>query len=179
MKMNCAIKSYSVLIIIILLSACKTTPVLERIKEESDPYSEPLLEVNRYIKERNRDQIVAFIDRSGWIMTETSTGLWYMIMEQGSGPLVQEGDFVVYSYKTRLLSGTYCYSADTINPKTIVIGKGNVEAGVEEGLLLLNENSKARFIIPPHLAHGNFGDRDKIPGTSNLIVDINVLMLRR
>ncbi len=178
MKTNCAIKSCSVLIFVILLSACKT-PVLESIKVESDPYAEPLIEVNSYIKERNRDQIVAFIDRVGWKMTETSTGLWYMILEQGTGNGVQQDNFVVYSYQTRLLNGTYCYGADTINPKTIVIGKGNVEAGIEEGLILLNENCKARFIIPPHLAHGNFGDRDKIPGTSNLIVDIDVLMIRR
>lgn len=178
MKRIYAISSWSVLLIIILLSACKT-PVQERVNVYSDPYSKPLLEANRYMKERNREQIKAFIDRAGWQMKETPTGLWYMILEKGHGPVAHQDNFVVYSYKTRLLNGTYCYSADTIDPKKIVIGTGNVEAGIKEGLLLLSENCKARFIIPPYLAHGNFGDRDKIPGASILIVDINVLMLGR
>lgn len=108
-------------------------------------------------------------------MKETPTGLWYMIIEEGAGRKVKQDDVVTYSYEIKLLDGTYCYSADTINPKKIVIGKGGVEAGIEEGLLLLKANSKARLIVPPYLAHGNFGDRDKIPGAAILIVELNLI----
>ena len=51
------------------------------------------------------------------------------------------------------------------------MGKGGIESGVEEGLAtLLRKGTEAILIIPPHLGHGNFGDRDKIPGNSVLII---------
>lgn len=178
MKMNCAINKYSFFLLLFLLASCKT-PVQEKQLPAEDPYSLTLIQANRYIQERNREQIKAFIDRTEWDMQETETGLWYMILEPGDGAPVMQDNLVAYSYETRLLSGKLCYSADTTEPKKIVIGKGGVEAGIEEGLKLLRENARARFIIPPHLAHGNFGDRKEIPAAAILLVEIEVLRVRR
>ena len=61
------------------------------------------------------------------------------------------------------------------NPKVITIGKGGVESGVEQGIRKLSDGAEAIFLIPPHLGHGNFGDREKIPGNSVLIYRIQVL----
>jgi FKBP-type peptidyl-prolyl cis-trans isomerase len=61
------------------------------------------------------------------------------------------------------------------NPKRITVGKGGVESGVEQGLKKLSEGAEAIFLIPPHLGHGNFGDRVRIPGNSVLIYRIQVL----
>ncbi|MCA1747293.1 MAG: hypothetical protein LC655_06320 [Bacteroidales bacterium] len=46
-------------------------------------------------------------------------------------------------------------------------------------MLLLREGSKARFIIPPYLAHGNFGDMDKVPGSAILLTEVEVLEVKR
>jgi hypothetical protein len=62
-----------------------------------------------------------------------------------------------------------CYEATDSAPKQIIVGRGGVESGVEEGLKTLRKGSRAIFLIPPHLGHGNFGDRVKIPGNSVLI----------
>lgn len=142
-------------------------------------YKYSFIEANKYTRERNRELIQAFINRTAWDMKETSTGLWYKILDPGTGEHVEEGRMIYYSYQTRLINGTICYTADTINPKKIVVGKGNIESGLEEGLLLLREKSRARFIIPPYLAHGNFGDMDKIPGSAILIIDVHVLEVKR
>jgi FKBP-type peptidyl-prolyl cis-trans isomerase len=112
-------------------------------------------------------------------MTETATGLWYMIEEPGKGNHVLKDKYISYAYTSKLIDGTFCYSVDTINPKKIVVGKGNVEAGLEEGLLLLREGSRAKFIIPPYLAYGNFGDMEKIPGSSILLLEVSVLSVKR
>ena len=56
-----------------------------------------------------------------------------------------------------------------------MVGKGGIESGVEEGLLKMTEGDSATLIIPPHLAHGNFGDRNKIPGNSVVIYKLRVL----
>ncbi|MEX0982338.1 MAG: FKBP-type peptidyl-prolyl cis-trans isomerase [Bacteroidales bacterium] len=176
--MNSDKKQLILVIGLIILSACRT-PVQERAEVVEDETEHAFIETNKYIRERHREHIMAFAGRVGWEMTETPTGLWYMIMEKGDGPAVQRGKVVVYAYETRLLNGKICYSATATEPKRIVAGKGNIEAGLEEGLLLLREGSKARFIVPPHLAHGNFGDMDQIPGSSVLLIEVHVIEVKR
>lgn len=178
MKINCLISKCTFILLLMLLGSCKT-PVQEKQEKALDPYTKPLLQANKYMQERNREQIKAFIERTEWEMQETETGLWYMILDPGNGDPILQDNMVVYSYETRLLSGKFCYSADTTNPKKIVIGKGGVESGIEEGLKLLKENGRARFIIPSHLGHGNFGDRQEIPAAAILLVEVNVMRVRR
>jgi FKBP-type peptidyl-prolyl cis-trans isomerase FkpA len=52
-----------------------------------------------------------------------------------------------------------------------------VEAGLEEGILLMHKGGKAKFILPSHLAFGLIGDQNKIPGKSTLIYDVNLIDL--
>ena len=170
-------KTLAVLLLLIVFTGCKT-PVQEVQQQEKNPYEEPLLEMNKYMKEKQHDQITAFIDRTGWEMLETPSGLWYQVLEEGDGPTPEEGDRVVYAYQTRLLDGTLCYQADTIRPETIVIGNGSVITGLAEGLSLLQEGAVARLIIPPYLAHGNFGDRECIPGSAILLIRIRVMEVK-
>lgn len=127
---------------------------------------------------RHQDQIAAFVDRVGWDARGTATGLWIVIEKGGDGPKIIDGDHVSYSFSSSLLDGTPCYEATNNNPKQIVVGKGGVESGVEEGLKQLTRGSRAILLIPPHLAHGNFGDRNKIPGNSVLIYKIDIQEVR-
>lgn len=166
------------LVFLFFMAGCKP-PVQERTTGPDQLVKHSLIETNQYMRERHREQIRAFADRAGWDMTETSTGLWYEIMRRGTGPAVEKDKLVAYAYETRLLNGKVCYTADTANPKKIISGKGNIEAGLEEGLLLMHGGGKARFMIPPHLAHGNFGDRQCIPGSSVLIIIVEILEVKR
>ena len=98
-----------------------------------------------------------------------------VIENQGSGERITENSKVSYSFESTLLDGTACYKASEQKPKVITIGKGGVESGVEEGMRSLREGATATFLIPPHLGHGNFGDRDRIPGNSVLIYRVKIL----
>jgi FKBP-type peptidyl-prolyl cis-trans isomerase len=60
-----------------------------------------------------------------------------------------------------------------------MIGKGGVEAGLEDGILLMHEGGRAKFIIPSHLAFGLTGNGNKIPPKSTLIYDIKLLKIKR
>ena len=165
-------------VVLFTVLSCKA-PVQEQQEAPNKEVQQSLLETNRYMRERHRDQIIAFAERAGWNMTETSTGLWYEILRRGNGPAVQRDKLVTYAFETRLLNGKVCYSAKADDPKKIISGKGNIEAGLEEGLRLMREGGKARFMIPPHLGHGNFGDRQCIPGSTVLIITVDVLTVKR
>lgn len=50
-----------------------------------------------------------------------------------------------------------------------------MEAGLEEGILMLRTGDKARFILPPHLAYGLFGDEEKILPRSTIVYEVKVI----
>lgn len=164
--------------LLLVASGCRT-PVQEDVQVPPDPVREQFIRANRYMQQRHQDHIAAFVERVGWEAEVTPDGLWIVVEEEGHGKRINEGSRVSYSYESMLLDGTPCYRATEGDPKVVVIGRGGVESGVEEGLGRLREGAEATFIIPPHLAHGNFGDRNKIPGNSVLIYKVRILDVKQ
>lgn len=166
-----------ILISIFLLTACRqeVQRTLPDTSSQSKKNDIALLKMNNYIAKRNQELISQFVKRTGLNAKETGSGLWIEIYEEGKGNRVNKGDIVVLSYYLRLLDGTPIDSALTISPKSFKSGKGGVESGLEEGVLLLNVGDKARLIIPPHLAYGNFGNDNKIPPGAFLFYDLYLI----
>lgn len=163
-----------VLVIAVLLTACDP-PVQEHRTSQPDPVAEQLVRANQYMQRRHQDHISAFLERVGWKAEVTQTGLWIVLEKKGEGKVIRENSRIIYAFESTLLNGQPCYKATEQDPKEIIIGKGGVESGIEQGMRLLRQGAEAIFIIPPHLAHGNFGDRDRIPGNSVLIYRVKVL----
>lgn len=159
---------------ILLFGGCDT-PVQVQEESEGNRLGEQFIRANQYMQQRHQDHIAAFIERVGWQADVTPSGLWIVFEKPGNGQGIEDNMLVTYAYKSTLLNGNFCYEASAENPKRITIGKGGVESGVEQGLQKLSEGAEAVFLIPPHLAHGNFGDREKIPGNSVLIYHVQVL----
>jgi FKBP-type peptidyl-prolyl cis-trans isomerase FkpA len=165
------------LLLLIFFSSCGN-------KENSDQQiltkqltSKNLVEVNRILIKKDQQKIIGYINRKGWIMEETETGLWYQLLENGKGIKAIPGKLATIEYTLTLLDGKTCYSSEKSGVKTFLIGKGNVESGLEQGILLLNEGSKARLILPPHLAYGLPGDGNCIPARAILIYELKLISL--
>ena len=166
---------FSLLISSILhLCACDP-PVQEQKESGTNELSEQFIKVNQYMQQRHQDHISAFLERVGWPAEMSPSGLWIVVEKPGEGRRIRENMRVSYTFQSSLLDGTPCYQASFENPKQITIGTGGVESGVEQGLQNLSDGAEAIFLIPPHLAHGNFGDRVKIPGNSVLIYRLQVI----
>ncbi len=159
---------------VILLVSCEP-PVQEMPESGPDRVREQFVSANQYLQQRHQDHISAFVNRVGWEATVTPSGLWIVTWDKGKGERIDRNDRVTYTYETRQLDGTFCYRATRNDPKVITVGRGDVESGMQEGLQKLREGARATFLIPPHLGHGNFGDREKIPGNTVLIIDVQVL----
>lgn len=144
----------------------------ERQAVQDKPGKNELAELNTYLVEKDRERIINYAERKGLDLTETSSGLWYQIISDGSGHYFKDDDAVIVEYKCLLLDGTPAYSSDESGPREIVMGKSQVEAGLDEGLRLLKPGGEAIFIIPPYLAHGLLGDREKIPPRSVIVYHI-------
>lgn len=138
---------------------------------------ENLIKANRGLVTIDRERIEAFAERHQWEMGTTETGLWYQIYEHGTGDSARNGLIASLKYTVSLLDGTQCYSSDSTGEKTFLIGQGGVESGLEQGVLMLRVGDKARFIMPPHLAHGLPGDNNKIPARSTIVYQVELLNL--
>jgi len=146
--------------------------------EEYRKTKEAMVGVNRILVKKDREKINAYISRHNWNMQQTASGLWYMIVEDGQGKTISTGETITLSYRVELLDGTLCYTSDSLGPKLFKTGQGGVESGLEEGVLLLKEGSKARFIIPPHLAHGLTGDGNRIPARAVIVYEVEDIQIQ-
>jgi FKBP-type peptidyl-prolyl cis-trans isomerase len=155
---------------------CNNQPK-EKSKEEINKQNETLLNVNKYLVSKDAALIRAYSERRGWKMTTSQSGLWYMITTEGKGDAPQTGKMAEINYSLSLLDGTPCYSSDSLGTKKFRIGKGGIESGLEEGILLMHEGGKAVFILPPHLAHGLMGDDNKIPPRAILLYEVELLKI--
>ena len=146
-------------------------PVVGRNKQ---PANNKLDDVNRFLVEKDNERIQSFVERRGWEMKKTGSGLWYQILSNQTGKKIKEGDKVSIDYEIRLLDGTLCYTSDSTGLKQFVVGRQETMVGLQEGIKLLTENDKARFIIPPHLGYGLIGDEKRIPARAVLVYTLKV-----
>ncbi|MEX0968707.1 MAG: FKBP-type peptidyl-prolyl cis-trans isomerase [Bacteroidia bacterium] len=107
-------------------------------------------------------------------VTETSSGLQYEVLKEGTGAQPGATDQVTVHYEGRLLSGKkFDSSYDRGQPATF--GLNQVIPGWTEGVQLMKEGSKYRFYIPPGLAYGSRGAGESIPPNSTLIFDVELI----
>ena len=173
MKVNYYKYGILFLLIQVILNSCfRDAP--EQNENVPSIDEETLISTNRYIIQKEVERIGNYVERRGWDMDTTKSGLWYMIIEKGAGPDAVKGKIATIEYEISLLDGTVCYSSEQTGPKQFTIGFGGVESGLEEGILLLNEGAEAIFVLPPYLAYGIPGDQKKIPPNASLVYYLNL-----
>lgn len=134
-----------------------------------------MADLNKFLVQKDRERIKNYIERKNLKMIESPTGLWYEIIKEGKGKTFKNNDKVVMDYECSLLDGTKCYSSSELGSKKILIGRTEIEAGLNEGLRLLKPGAQAIFIIPPFLAYGFIGDRKMIPSRTVIVYNVNIL----
>jgi FKBP-type peptidyl-prolyl cis-trans isomerase len=114
--------------------------------------------------------------RSGTLkISQTPSGLGYLIIEDGKGDNIKKGQTVVSNYYGVLKDGTaFDNSYKRGGPFDFEVGKGMVIKGWDEGVLLFREGTKAFLFIPAILAYG-VEAQSSIPANSELIFYIEII----
>jgi len=154
-------------------------------KEKADNEQAEKVNLDKYIKSNNLNP------------TMTADGLGYIISKQGVGPKVEAGDTVLVNYTGRLLNGKVFDTNDEETAKAskkfdiqrkmgggyapihFAVGIGQVIKGWDEGLLLLNKGSKAKFIIPSNLGYGDRSPGGDIVPFSSLVFDVELVDIHK
>jgi FKBP-type peptidyl-prolyl cis-trans isomerase FkpA len=173
------VKIYRFIIASFVIALYSCSGSVEKREVKKDISSKQSLEkVNRYLVRTESEDIDNYVKRHGWKMEETGTGLRYWIYEQGTGKQAEKGEIATLNYQTFLINGDLIYSSDELGSKSFKIGKGGVESGLEEAILLMHVGDKAKLVIPSHLAFGLLGDSDKIPARATVVYDIELVSLK-
>lgn len=104
------------------------------------------------------------------------SGLIIIVEQKGNGPIPKPDQTVTVHYTGMLLDGSvFDSSVERGNPFRFTLGKGQVIRGWDEGFSKLNIGSKARLIIPSHLAYGDQARGAIITPFSTLIFDVELI----
>ncbi|MCW3101998.1 MAG: Peptidylprolyl isomerase [Bacteroidetes bacterium] len=119
-------------------------------------------------------------DTKGKDTVKTASGLQYILVKANkSGEQAVSGTKVVANYSAFLLDGKmFDSSIERGQPLKANIGKGQLFAGLEEGLALMHKGEKARIIIPSKLAFGEKGS-GPIPPNADIIFDVEMVDVQK
>jgi FKBP-type peptidyl-prolyl cis-trans isomerase FkpA len=147
-------KYLKIILVLILLSSCSNDDKTDFTTSNDE-------EIQKYIKDKKLNAI------------KSSSGLYYVIENQGSGIKPTFTDNVTVAYKGYFTDGTVF---DQSNSDGISFGLQRVIAGWTEGVTYFNEGGNGILLIPSRLGYGNSG-RGSIPGGAVLIFDIKLISI--
>jgi FKBP-type peptidyl-prolyl cis-trans isomerase len=119
-------------------------------------------------------------DVKGKDTVKTASGLKMITVKSNpSGEQAVKGTKVVAEYSAFLTDGKmFDSSIERGQPLKANIGKGQLFAGLEEGISMMRKGEKAKIIIPSNLAFGEKGN-GPIPANAEIIFDIELVDVQK
>ncbi|MCC7466333.1 MAG: FKBP-type peptidyl-prolyl cis-trans isomerase [Saprospiraceae bacterium] len=107
-------------------------------------------------------------------LKKSASGLEYVIIEQGSGAAIKDGDSVPTNYYGVRKADGFMFdnSYDRGGPAPFSVGQ--LIPGFNEGMKLLNRGGKAMLFIPSSLGYGEQGAGGDIPPNTDLVFYIEM-----
>ena len=128
--------------------------------------------------EKDKNIILNYAMDEGIELQSTTTGLYYQMIEKGTGEYAQWGDWVKVNYKGYTLDGKV-FDSSYKKGKPIEFYIGNMISGWNEGLQMMKPSGKAFFLVPSTLAYGKKGLPGIILPNTTLAFEVELLEARK
>ncbi len=170
---NQMIPPYTTMLYNVELVNIRSKAEVERELEASRKAEEQKAQKSRL---EEQSSINNFLKKNNITIDPRPSGMYYLETEKGTGKPAIAGKTVKVHYTLYNIEGKLLQSSKEMNqPFSFVVGQGQVIQGWDEGLLLMNEGGKARFILPSSLAYGGTARGNDIPAYSPLVFDVELL----
>lgn len=123
----------------------------------------------------NDKEITDYLTKNNLTATKTSTGLYYIIKEPGTGAQPTANSTVTVAYKGYFTNGN---TFDQSGAAGISFPLSGVIKGWTEGIPYFKEGGSGVLLIPAHLGYGSY-TRGSIPGGSVLLFDVKLISVNK
>ncbi len=121
-----------------------------------------------------------FVEKTWPDAKKTTTGIRYLIQQEGTGEPARSGDLVSLIYAGRLINGkVFDQVIDRKHPFTFRVGRGNVIEGWDQVMLMMKAGERRLVIIPSELAYGTRGAPPRIPRDATLVFLLELIEIKR
>lgn len=118
----------------------------------------------------------AQIDKQWPQSKSTSTGLRYVVTQEGSGDFPKPGDRIAVLYRGMLFNGTeFDKNLDPRTPFRFRLDRGEVIASWDEAFSTMRKGEKRLLIVPAELAYGTRGSSPRIPRNAGLLFEVELV----
>lgn len=121
---------------------------------------------------KEEGQILAFAQGKGYAVEKHSSGLYYQIVDPGTGAQATASSNITITYKGTFLNDSVFDEGAT--PNTPAWPLSGLIEGWKIGIPLIREGGRIRLIVPSSQAYG-CEDYYTIPGNSVLFFDITLI----
>ncbi|MDX1911620.1 MAG: FKBP-type peptidyl-prolyl cis-trans isomerase [Saprospiraceae bacterium] len=153
-----------------------TPEVLQQRQAEAAKKAEEAQAQGMVVAETVKTMLADYKSKKLANLKKSESGLEYVIIEQGAGAPLKDGDSVPTSYfGVRKNDGVmFDNSYDRGGPSPFTVGA--LIPGFNEGMKLLNRGGKALLFIPSKLGYGEQGAGGDIPPNTDLVFYIEMGM---
>ncbi len=135
-------------------------------KENAQRLKDEPQRIAKYLKDNNIN------------VTPTSSGLYYIEQEAGTGLSPQVGNMVevhysIYDINNNLIESSLEYG----QPIPFVYGENQMIQGIEEAVGYMKVGGKSRIIVPSNLGFGDIKIDENLPANSTLVIDLEFVDL--
>lgn len=109
---------------------------------------------------------------------DKSGDIFYKITSTGSGEKIKDRKRVKVHYKGYLLNGNVFDTSWGREPLEFVTASGQMIFGFDEMVQDMKRGEKRTIVLPPHLAYGEAGVPNVIPGGAYIVFDVEVVSVK-
>lgn len=118
---------------------------------------------------------------------KTHSGMKYVIIQRGEGEKPWQGNKVSIYYSLKFLNGKTFSSNFQKEVFTYKLGDSDAIKALNEGLALMRQGDRFRFLVPPELAYGSAGELNQegkkpkylVEPNTPLILDVELVEFKR
>lgn len=128
--------------------------------------------------EKELDLLENYIKNSNITQEPTASGLYFIENQKGTGNKAKMGSQVTVHYSGYFINGeNFSNTYESNQPFTFTLGKDELIAGFQEGILKMSGKGHYTLIIPSYIGYGSKGNQT-IPANKTLIFEIDVLSIK-
>ncbi len=165
------------------MGSCEKNVVQNPKERETDSF---ILESSQREKERQNGELILLNEwrekNAKYDFKASPYGYW--IQSQSDSISAEENnindlDFVQYIKQYRDLNDQVIYSFEENGIQNMILGKTEEIRGIETAIRSMEQGDKSVLLLPSFMAYGLYGDENKIGAHQPILVEIEILQVKK